>query len=182
MRGVCCVKGIIFNLLEDVITDALGTTTWDDMIVSSGASGVYASLGTYPDGEFFALVDAAADLTSESRDLVLRRFGEAAFPRMVARYPVILEGIPNARTFLLSLNRILQTEIRKIYDGAACPHFRFAIAPNRLRLGYASPRQMCGFAEGLLHGVARHFGESVEISHPECIHRGDHGCRVEMVW
>ena len=176
------MKGIIFNLLEDVVTEDLGTAAWDDVICTSGASGVYASLGSYPDGEFFALIEALAGFTEDSPEDVLRHFGQAAFPLMVARYPVIVEGTPNSRTFLLSLNRILQTEIRKIYEGAACPHFRFAIAPNRLRLGYSSPRRMCAFAEGMLHGVAHYFGETVEITHSECQHRGDAGCRVDLNW
>ena len=172
----------MFNLLEDVLSEAYGPEAWDDLLCATGAGGVYASLGDYPDTEFFLLVEAAASFTHRSRDEMLLAFGTEAFPRMVQRYPAFMEGIPDGRTFLLSLNRTVQTEVRKLYAGAGCPHFRFAIAPKKLRIGYASPRGLCALAEGLIHGVATHFQEEVDISHPECAHRGDAACRIDIVW
>lgn len=126
------MKGIMFNLLEDVLGEAYGPDAWDDLLTETGASGVYAALGDYPDSDFFKLIDTAGSFTNRNRDQMLITFGEAAFSRMVERYPAILEGISDSRTFLLSLNRIVQAEVRKLYAGAGCPHFRFAIAPDML--------------------------------------------------
>ncbi len=179
---VGAVKGILFNLLEDVLGEAFGPEAWDQLLCAADVRGVYAALGTYPDAEFFAIIDATAGLTGRTRDAVLLDFGEAAFPRMVDRYPNFLTGVDDARTFLLSLNRIMTTEVRKLYAGAGCPQFRFAIAPRRLRIGYTSPRRMCALAQGLIRGVAHHFQEEVDVSHPECMHRGDAACRVDVIW
>ena len=182
MAGGVCVKGIMFNLLEDVLGAQFGPAAWDQLLVETGTDGVYASLGTYPDQEFNRLIDTAARLAGCGRDDMLRLFGTAAFPRLVERYPNFLHGMPDARTFLLSINRIVHMEVRKLYAGAGCPQLRFAIAPKRLRIGYASPRQLCALAEGLIHGVAQHFGEQIELDHPECIHRGDAACRMDVTW
>lgn len=176
------MKGIMFNLLEDVLGEAYGPDAWDDLLTATGASGIYAALGDYPDVEFFKLIDTAGSFTNRNRDEMLIAFGEAAFARMTERYPAILDGISDSRTFLLSLNRIVQAEVRKLYDGAGCPQFRFAIAPNMLRIGYSSPRKLCALAQGLIQGVALYFDEEVEVKHPQCTHRGDEACRIEVVW
>lgn len=176
------MKGIMFNLLEDVLAEAYGAEAWDDLLTATGASGVYAALGDYPDADFFKLIDTAASFTNRNRDEMLIAFGEAAFGRMAERYPAILDGISDSRTFLLALNRIVQTEVRKLYAGAGCPHFRFAIAPDLVRVGYSSPRKLCALAQGLVQGVALYFNEEVAVSHPECAHRGDAACRMDVVW
>ena len=176
------MKGIMFNLLEDVLVEAYGAEAWDDLLTATGASGVYAALGDYPDADFFKLIETSGNFTQRSRDEMLIAFGEAAFARMAERYPAILDGVADTRTFLLALNRIVQAEVRKLYAGAGCPHFRFAIAPDRLRIGYSSPRKLCALAQGLIQGVALYFDEEIEVTHSECAHRGDAACRMDVVW
>ena len=182
MAGGVFMKGIMFNLLEDVLADQYGPAAWDQLLDETGLPGVYAALGTYPDAEFMRLIDGAARLADCPRDDMLRRFGIAAFPRLVERYPNFLHGISDARTLLLSINRIVHMEVRKLYAGAGCPQLRFAIAPKKLRIGYASPRRLCALAEGLILGAAQYFGEQVELHHPECVHRGDTSCRMDVQW
>ena len=50
------MKGIIFNLLEDIVRQHHGLDVWEAMLDLSGASGIYTSLGNYSDEEIFALV------------------------------------------------------------------------------------------------------------------------------
>ena len=54
------MKGVIFNLLERVVTDEFGADTWDDLIDEAGVDGAYSSLGNYADAEVEALLGAAA--------------------------------------------------------------------------------------------------------------------------
>jgi len=54
------MKGILFNLAEEVVQEAYGDEVWERMLDESGVDGAYTSLGNYPDEEFFALVAAAA--------------------------------------------------------------------------------------------------------------------------
>mgnify|MGYP001168752176 CR=1 FL=1 len=176
------MKGIIFNILEEVITDAYGPEAWDALICMAGVEGAYASLGSYPDVEFFGLIDATAMLTKQPHAQVLRAFGEAAFPLLIERYPHFLEGVFDTRTFLLSLNTIIQPEIRKIYSDAAYPQFKFAIGDDILQVGYRSQRKLCDVAEGFVRGVAKHYGEEIEVEHGACLNNGDPQCRLDVRW
>lgn len=172
----------MFNVLEDVLCAEYGPAAWDQLLSETEVGGVYASLGSYPDAEFFRLIDQAAARTDCSRDEMLLRYGKAAFARLAERYPTFLTGISDTRTLLLSLNRIVHMEVRKLYAGAGCPQLRFAIAPKKLRIGYSSPRRLCAMAQGLIAGVAQHFNEEIQIDHPECMHRGDAACRLDVQW
>jgi tRNA A-37 threonylcarbamoyl transferase component Bud32 len=50
------------------------------------------------------------------------------------------------------------------------------IGPDELHLVYSSRRRLCLLASGLVRGLARHFGETVEIDEPGCMLRGDPFC------
>lgn len=177
------MKGIIFNLLEEAVIDQFGDGVWDDLIEASGASGCYTSLGSYPDAEAVALVGAAASALDKPAADILRWFGQAAMPRFVDRYPALFAPHQNARDFLLALNTIIHPEVHKLYPGAVCPHFRYQSAePDRLQLGYVSPRRLCALAEGLILGAAAHYGETVAVSQSACMHEGARACALEVRW
>jgi serine/threonine protein kinase len=50
------------------------------------------------------------------------------------------------------------------------------IGPDELHLVYSSRRRLCLLAAGLVRGLARHFGETVESDEPGCMLRGDPFC------
>ena len=54
------MKGVVFNLLEEAVTDSFGADTWDDLLDDADLEGAYTSLGNYSDAEIEALVGAAA--------------------------------------------------------------------------------------------------------------------------
>jgi hypothetical protein len=171
------VKGIVFNLLEEVVTRDHGRASWDGLLADAGLGGVYTSLGSYPDSELVALVAAAAAALGIDGAGVTRWLGQESMPLFAARYPRLFAGHPSTRSFVLTLNDIIHPEVRKLYPGADVPEFGFADSPDgRLELEYCSPRRMCAFAEGLLEGAAAHFGETLVIEHPECMLREDARC------
>lgn len=55
------MKSIIFNLLEQVVTDAHGEDIWDDLLAGAGLEGAYTSLGNYPDEDLLSPVSAASE-------------------------------------------------------------------------------------------------------------------------
>ncbi len=175
------MKGIIFNLLEEVIDREIGEGAWDAVLDRAQVEGVYTSLGNYPDAEMMALVEAASRLFGKSPAEVLRWFGAAALQLLAERYPVFFQGHHSLATFLPTLNDVIHKEVRKIYAGADVPDFRFdPPSPGRLVMSYASSRGLCAFAEGLIAGAARHFGEDVELAQPQCTHRGDPRCVFDL--
>lgn len=177
------MKGIIFNLLEQVITEEHGEDAWDVLLESAGLDGVYTSLGNYPDAQLVKLVHASAAMFKRSPEDVLRLFGTRAIPVLAAKYPVFFEGHVSARTFLRTLNDVIHPEVRKLYPGADVPDFSYPANGNdALTMVYASPRRLCALAEGLITGAAGHYGERVEIRQSRCMHRGDDQCVFDIAF
>src|ERR1700722_1061663 len=171
------MKGIIFNLLEEVVIRDHGADTWDELLSATSLDGAYTSLGSYPDEHIQALVGAAAHRFGLSQFEVLRWFGQKAIPLLVERYPSFFTSQPSTRPFVLSVNGIVHPEVRKVYPGADVPTFEFQEAPGgALMMGYRSPRKMCALAQGFTEGAANHYGETVTFEHRECMNNGDSGC------
>lgn len=176
------MKGIIFNIVEEVVNDRYGPDAWDSMLTVAGLDGSYTSLGSYDDGELFALVEVACTMTGASAPEVLRLLGAGAMPRLHARYPHFFEAAPDARAFILSLNSIIHPEVRKLYSGAGCPHFHFGEDDGALTLGYNSPRKLCHLAHGFIDGLAAHYGETINVVQPRCMHEGHQSCQLRLSW
>jgi len=177
------MKGVVFNLLEEAVGRAYGPETWDALIDASGVSGVYTSLGNYPDEEIEALVAAAMAALSLDRDQVLRWFGQNAIPVLAELYPAFFTGSEDGRTFVEGVNHIIHAEVRKLYPGAACPHFQMHTdASGDLIMDYLSARNMCALAQGFVEGAATWFGQPVEFRHLRCTQHGDPQCTFALTW
>ena len=175
------MKGIIFNLLEDVVVDNYSDRTWNELLDAAGLDGVYTSLGNYDDSEITALVSAAATALSTTDGEVLRWFGQRAIPGMAKRWPEFFAPHRNSLPFLISLNDVIHPEVRKLYSGAFCPHFDFAApAENKLTIGYRSPRKLCDLAHGFIIGAGEHYGETLSVKHSECMHDGSDRCLITV--
>src|SRR5262249_32320754 len=119
------MKGVVFNLLEEVVIRAHGEDTWDALLENAGLEGSYTSLGSYPDDHMMKLVGAAAGALKMNPGEVLRWFGREAMPVLAERYPAFFRGHTSTRPFVLSVNDIIHPEVRKVYPGADVPVFDF---------------------------------------------------------
>jgi hypothetical protein len=175
------MKGIILNLVEDVVRREHGDTYWDEVVDESGLAASYTSLGTYPDHEVETLARVVAEREDASVPDVIRHVGHEGMTILVERYPGFFEPHTGLRSFLLSLNSVVHPEVRRLYPGAVIPEFEHAFpAPGVIELGYRSARGRCDLAEGLVLGAADHYGERVVVSQPVCVHRGDDSCVIRV--
>ncbi len=175
------MKGIVFNLLEQVVIKKYGELVWDDLLDVTQLSGAYTTLGSYPDEEVEKLVGAASTALNVPRSDVLRWFGREAIPLLASHYPAFFSGHKTARSFVLSVNSIIHPEVRKLYSGAGCPRFHSEEAPDgALLMGYDSPRKLCALAHGFIEGAGDHYGEEMAVEHPRCMHRGDPNCLLSI--
>lgn len=175
------MKGIIFNLLEEVVTAKYGADTWDALLQKANLDGSFTTLGSYPDEQLIALVQAASEALQLPANEIVRWFGGEAIPLLAAKYPGFFAKHTSTRPFLLTLNGIIHPEVRKLYPGAATPDFDLdASSADVLVMGYRSQRKLCALAEGLVTGAATHYRETVTINHCQCMHRGDASCQMEM--
>lgn len=175
------MKGIVFILLGEVVRREHGEAMWDALLERAEVEGAYTTLGNYPDAELGHLVHAASDVTGLAPAEIVRWFGREAQGFLSERYPEFFEPHPDTRAFVLTLNEIIHPEVRKLYPGADVPDFGFDTTdPDVLRMSYHSARAMCVFAEGLIEGAARYYGQEAEIVQPRCMHRGDDHCLLEV--
>jgi len=173
------VKGVVFDLLERTIVAEHGEDAWDDLLGTTGLTGAYTSLGSYPDDHFHRLVDEAGVAFGMSPEDVIRWFGRRALLLLAASYPEFFTPHVSTRPFLLTLNDIIHPEVRKVYPGADVPWFDIdASDGDALVMGYRSHRRLCSFAEGLITGAADFYAEDVSIDQPTCMLRGDPACSL----
>lgn len=175
------MKGVIFNLLEEVVRRCDGEDAWDALLDAADLTGVYTSLGNYPDGDLGKLIQALADTRAVSGGDVLRWFGREAIPILAERYPSLFEAHASARPFVVSVNSIIHPEVRKIYAGADVPTFDFQDAPDgALLMKYRSARKLCALAQGFVEGAAEYYGEAVLFEHLTCMHDGHSECSFRL--
>jgi hypothetical protein len=76
------VKGIVYNLLEEIVSAEHGEDTWDALVAAASVDGVCASLGSYTDEDLQRLVAAV----SQSPDEVVRWFGRRTMSLFAQHY------------------------------------------------------------------------------------------------
>jgi len=158
------MKGVIFNVVGQVVTEMLGEDAWDDLLDSAGASGSYTSLGTYEDAELFGIAAAAAEALDTDIDTVLQVVGEKGFVHLSANHMELVNHHTRTVPFLQELNDIIHPEVLKLYPEARVPDFQTELVDgDRLVVIYRSERNIPGLAIGLIRGAAAHFGEEVHV-------------------
>lgn len=171
------MKGVIFNILEELVEEKCGMQTWNEILQGLEYEGIYTAAKSYPDDQLFALVAAVSDKLQMPAGDVVGVFGEYLFSQLAERYPIFLEQEPTLRGFLKSVDGVIHVEVRKLYDSPNLPSFVCQDKDQQtLVMEYRSPRQLCILAEGLIRGAAQHYGEQINIEHPRCMHNGEEHC------
>ncbi len=173
------MKGIIFNLVEEVVVNDYNVETWEDLLDLTHVQGAYSAVGSYPDEELTALVEAGSEQTGIDGQDLLRHIGRRAIPLLQERYPEFFEAHTDCRGFLGSLNEVIHPEVRKLYQGAEPPLFVMSEADDgSLLMEYHSHRSMCALAEGLILGTADIYGQQVTVTQPACKLHGAAHCEL----
>jgi hypothetical protein len=176
------VKGVIFNLVEEVVRAERGDDEWDLIVDDSGVSGAYTSLGSYPDSDLVDLAETVAARVGTDTASVIRHVGHQGIGILAQRYPHFFTPHDDLRSFLLTLNEVIHPEVRRLYPGAHVPEFAYTVVSDAvLEMTYTSERGRCDLAEGLVLGAAAHYGERVVVEQPLCQLRGDDSCVLRVV-
>lgn len=117
------MKGIIFNVAEDVITDLYGADAWDSILASAKLEGAYTSPGNYDDAEIAAIIAAASALLKVDLDETWRIMGRHMLPPMAQRIPSFAGQFDNAKQFLLAVNDIIHPEVKVLYPDSVPPPY-----------------------------------------------------------
>lgn len=155
------MKGSIFKLFEHYVVEGHGAAAFEDVLDDTDLEtvGPFVGPGTYPAGDLVALLATTSSHTGRPVEDLLRGFGRFAFAGLAATVPTLMEGLDHPRTLLLELERVIHTEVRKLYPDADPP--RFAVTetgPDELTLRYESDLGLFALVEGLLEGLGDWYG------------------------
>jgi len=161
------MKGVIFTEFLEMVEERFSLATADRMLTSEPlpSGGIYTAVGTYDHQEMLELVGRLSRLTNIPAPDLVRAFGRHLFGRFTVLYPDLFTGIDSAFTLLENVEGFIHVEVLKLYPEASLPRFECRRhGPDRLEMVYRSPRPFADLAEGLIHGCAEHFGESVDVT------------------
>jgi hypothetical protein len=176
------MRGLMLNLVEEMVKAEHGIAAWDDVIDTSLASGIYTSLGTYPDDELTMVVASVAELTGVSESTVRLEAGRQGMSTLARRYPEFFLRHTDVVSFLLTLNSVVHAEVQKFDPEADRLLFDYRpLEGGGLDLLYTSERGLCDLAEGLMIGAVAHYGRGEQVTHPECMRRGDPCCVLRVL-
>ena len=176
------MKGIVFNIFSDLVTDNFGLETWDQLIERTNpeSEAIYTSAQVYPDEELVAYVTELSKITGTSAPELIRAFGKYMMHKFKSIHPEFLEG-QDAKSFLASVHDVIHVEVKKLHPDSLLPAFEYEdTSADVLTMIYSSERKLCALAEGLIDGVSEVFGQQIEINHPQCMHDGADSCRLEL--
>ncbi|HET6561001.1 MAG TPA: heme NO-binding domain-containing protein [Marmoricola sp.] len=174
------MRGVVFNVLEQVVIEAAGEDEWDDLLDRAGSDGVYTSACDYEIEELLRLVEAVegAGTTLPGR---LRWIGRRAVPHLVELRADVFGAHANVASLLRRAEETVQTEVRPFTDGPLRPMFDFhhdPKVPDAFAVGCHLPGGLCAAVEGVLIGVAEHYGQTLRVTQPKCERRGFSSCLI----
>jgi len=175
------MHGTIFTELEKFVGARLGPEAWGTLKTKAGfdASRTFEPLESYPDEELTRLVVTGSEVTGIPVPALLEDFGEFIAPDLLEMYWGAIE--PEWRTLdvIEHTESTIHTVVRMNQRGATPPYLRATrTAEHEVTVVYTSPRRLCAVARGISRGIARHYGETIELRDASCMHRGDAECVI----
>ena len=175
------MKGVIFNVLEELVIETAGMAAWNNILEKTGSDGIYTSGESYSDEELFALVGEICIALDMPAEKVVGIFGEYLFDQLDVRHPTFAANANDLKSFLISVDTVIHSEVLKLYTNPNLPRFEYQEkGENQLTMLYRSPRKLCILAEGLVRGAAKRFGNEISIDHPVCMHNGADHCQLDV--
>ena len=174
------MKGVVFNILEAFIIETFGDETMEEIystVAFSGDTPPFIGPETYPDSDLFAMVTLLAEMKTLDLDDVIFELGEFMFPVFAKKYPIFFENIHSSIEFLKTVNDIIHVEVKKLFEDANPPMVKVKQTnEDSVKLYYYSDRKLCKLLEGLLEGLAFHFGQKVSYEQTICMKDGGDQC------
>jgi predicted hydrocarbon binding protein len=176
------MHGLIFVQLKKYAAKRLGPEAWDELLHKAALQGrMYLPVQQYPDEELLALVRALSLRTGGDADAVLQELGTFMAPELMRMYGSLLQRSWTTLDVVEHTEDTVYRVLRARNQAARSPELRAErVAPDEVVVTYDSPRRLCGFAKGIVRGLARHFGENVTVDEPSCMLRGDSECRLRI--
>ena len=176
------MHGIVHAELQRFVEVGLGREAWEQVCAAAGViGGPYYAGRRYPDEDLQAIVEAASDLSERPVPDLLREFGDFLVDGLLDVYGGFLEPGWSAFDLLENVEQVIHRVVRLQNPLADPPRLKVDRRTQAdVRIVYDSPRRLCALAEGLIRGVARHYGEPLSVSQERCMHTGAPVCELRV--
>lgn len=177
------MHGVVHSEFRQYAIGRLGFDGWCDVARGAGLeeSGGFSAATTYPDEDLLGLLLAFGRTTHEPLDQVLTDFGRSVLAGLFDTYSAFIDPRWGAADVLENVERVIHRTVRLQDRTATPPHLKVdRREANVVVIQYTSPRRLCAFGKGLIHGLADRYGERAAIDEPSCMHRGDESCLLRV--
>ncbi len=179
------MKGIIFNLLEQFISENWGDKVYEEILneCSLETKGPFVGPEGYPDSDLMAIVSKGVEKSGVALPELLRKFGRFCFPIMAEKFPDFVTPYKHPRDFLKAADSIIHLEIKKLWEDAKPPGFVFREPDSdRLIMEYRSERKLCKFMEGLIEGIGDYYNTPIQYRQTRCMLNGEDMCEFDLTF
>jgi predicted hydrocarbon binding protein len=177
------MKGIFLIKFNEFVVERWGEEFWDGLLTAADlpSQGAFTSTVIYDDQELMTLFRLIIEKNNISIKKLQQDFGNFFFSVIYPHLPVSTDKIKDVFELWHKVENIIHVEVKKIDLEESSPEFIFINeTPTTLIFQYRSPRQLCYFCEGLVHGLAEHTGQNVNVCQIECEHEGDKRCLIKV--
>lgn len=169
--------GLVNKAIEELVSTRFGEETWAKIRERAGIEvGGFMSMDPYPDAVTYRMVFAASEVLGVPVASLLEAFGEywMLYTAREGYGELITMFGSSLGEFLGNLDN-MHTRVGLSFPELQPPSFvARELGPDRYALEYHSTRDgLAPMVVGLLKGLARSFGESVEVVHAHA--RATHG-------
>lgn len=172
--------GFFFIELKQYITSKKNDAAWNAVLDKAGLSGkTYLNGLDYPDKEMVKLVVSEASMAGTPVGHVLREFGRFLGGDLFTAYRPLIDTSWKTLDFLEHVEETIHKVVRARNRKAEPPRLVVnRITEREVMIDYRSKRKFCQLAQGIVLGVADHYGEKIELVEESCMHRGDPSCKI----
>ncbi len=174
------MHGIVFGKLKQYVTARLGDSAWAQLLDAAGLGPkLYLAVQEYPDQELGAILDAASKRTGMSIPALLQDFGDFIGPHLVRMYRTYIRPEWKTLDVIEHTEERIHRMVRLQHRGARPPYLSTTRrGADEIVVHYSSERRLCSLAKGIAIGIARHYGDTLEITDLTCMHTGSATCEI----
>jgi len=158
--------GMVNQAVRGLVLEQFSQEAWKAIHEKAAAPENFDAFRKYDDAITYGLVGAASEVLELPAETILYAFGEYWVLKVAAEsYADLMD---KAGTDFLSFVKGLDhmhSRIKVTFPDYTPPSFRVKVlAEEQFQLDYYSDREgLLPFVEGLMHGLAKHFGQEIEI-------------------
>lgn len=176
------MHGIVHKTLKEHVEEDVSGVDWDGIADRAGLEPkLYLPVTHYPDEEIDAVFEALTAATGESEADVQRAFGRRLAPELLNTFKAHVRDDWATRELLLALE-IVYERVGAQDEDSDLPDVATDADGGDVVVTYASERELCSLAEGIVLGVADHYDDDVTITEPECVRKGADRCRLRVAF